>query len=43
MNFYIDIKDLENQIEQLKKEYLELGRIINPVLEKYDLKKKEEL
>jgi hypothetical protein len=43
MNFEINKDDLKKLIENSKKEKAELGEIINPILEKYDLEKKEVL
>jgi len=43
MNFEINKDDLKKLIENSKKERTELGEIINPILEKYNLEKKEVL
>jgi hypothetical protein len=39
----LDLDDLENSFFKLKQESLMLGLVINPILEKYDLVKKEKL
>lgn len=41
MKFEINIEDLKKLISESKNEKIELGKIINPILEKYDLEKKE--
>ena len=41
MNFEINKDDLKKLIENSKKEKTELGKIIYPIVEKYDLQKKE--
>ena len=41
MNFEINKDDLKKLIENSKKESAEMGEIINPILEKYELEKKE--
>ncbi|HAQ20035.1 MAG TPA: hypothetical protein DCR40_12515 [Prolixibacteraceae bacterium] len=41
MKFGINIEDLKKLISESKIEKIELGKIINPILEKYDLEKKE--
>lgn len=41
MNFEINNDDLKKLIENSKKEKAELGKIIHPIVEKYDLQKKE--
>ena len=43
MNLEINKDDLKKLIENSKKESTELGEIINPILEKHDLEKKEVL
>ncbi|WCC43003.1 hypothetical protein PJJ26_04025 [Tenacibaculum finnmarkense] len=41
MNLEINIKDFKKVIENFKKEHTELEKIINSIIEKYDLEKKE--
>ncbi len=41
MNYKINKEDLKKLIENSKKERTELGAIINPIVEKYNLEKKE--
>ncbi|MDC1011769.1 hypothetical protein OAQ04_00795 [Flavobacteriaceae bacterium] len=43
MNFEINKDDLKKLIESSKKESVDLGKTINPILEKYNLEKKEVL
>jgi small subunit ribosomal protein S1 len=41
MNFEIDIKQLQKQIDDFKKESAQLGRVINPLLDNFKLNKQE--
>ena len=41
MNFNINIEDLKKQIEAFKRESAELGRVINPILDKFELNNQE--
>jgi len=43
MNFKIDIEQFKKQIEAFKKESAELGNVINPILDNFDLNKQETL
>lgn len=43
MNFEFDKEQFKKQIETFKKESAELGNVINPILEKFDLNKQETL
>ena len=43
MNFKIDIEQFKKQIEAFKKESVELGNVINPILDNFDLNKQETL
>lgn len=43
MNFKIDIEKFKKQIEAFKKESAELGNVINPILDNFDLNKQETL
>ena len=43
MNFKIDIEQFKKQIEAFKKESAELGNVLNPILENFDLNKQETL
>jgi hypothetical protein len=41
MNFKIDIQDIKKLIEEAKKERTELGEIINPILDNFELDNQE--
>lgn len=43
MNFKIDIEQFKKQIEAFKKESAELRKVINPILDNFDLNKQETL
>lgn len=43
MNFKIDMEQSKKQIETFKKEWVELGNVINPILDNFDLNKQETL
>ena len=43
MNFKIDIEQFKKQIEDFKKGSAELGNVINPILDNFDLNKQETL